>query len=95
MRHARPEALDELEPLLRQLRLVPGLSERSRGVFYRGSKAFLHFHEDPSGMHADVRLGDDFERHRVETEDERTAFLELVRQSADRPGGTAMARGPS
>ena len=26
-----------------------GLAERSRGVFYRRSRAFLHFHEDPAG----------------------------------------------
>ena len=56
MRHARSEALNELEPLLEQLRLVPGVVERGRGVFYRGSKAFLHFHEDPAGSYADVRI---------------------------------------
>jgi N-acetylglutamate synthase-like GNAT family acetyltransferase len=79
VRHARAPALDELEPLLQQLRHQPGLVERSRGVFYRASRAFLHFHEDPSGLHADVRLGDDFERVRVETDDERTVLLTRVR----------------
>jgi hypothetical protein len=71
--------LDGLEPLLLRLREVPGLVERKRGVFYRGSKAFLHFHEDPTGLHADVRLDTDFERFRVETDDERAALLERVR----------------
>ena len=59
MRHATSEALDELEPLLERLRSEPGLVEKRRGVFYRRSKAFLHFHEDPSGLHADVRLGEE------------------------------------
>ena len=65
--------------MLEEIRRVPGLTERSRGVFYRGSRAFLHFHEDPSGMHADVRFADDFERYRVETGAEQEALLELLR----------------
>ena len=83
MRHARSDALDELEPLLAQLRQVPGLVERTRGVFYRRSKAFLHFHEDPSGHHADVRLGDEFERLRVQTADERARLLAHVRAACE------------
>jgi hypothetical protein len=79
VRHAGSEALDQLEPLLEELRRVPGLVERTRGVFSRRSRAFLHFHEDPSGLHADVRVGDDFERFRVQTPDERVRLLTLVR----------------
>lgn len=79
MRHATTEALDQLEPLLAQLRLVPGLVEKSRGVFYRRSRAFLHFHEDPSGLFADVRFGQDFERIRVESDAERDALMSRIR----------------
>lgn len=78
MRHARSAALDDLEPLLSGLRRVDGLVERSRGVFYRRSKAFLHFHEDPTGLHADVRIAEDFERVRVETPAEREALLARI-----------------
>jgi hypothetical protein len=81
VRHARSDALDELEPLLAELRGMPGLVERKRGVFYRRSRAFLHFHEDVSGLHADVRLTDDFERLRVQTVDERARLLGLVRSA--------------
>ena len=56
MKHAGAVALQAIEPLLTRLRGLPGLVERSPGCFYKGSKAFLHFHEDPSGTHADVRL---------------------------------------
>ena len=66
MRHARSDALDQLEPFLEELRRVPGLVEKRRGVFYRRSSAFLHIHEDASGLHADVRVAGDFERFRVE-----------------------------
>jgi hypothetical protein len=79
MKHAGPEALDKLEELLEELRSTAGLVEKKRGVFYRKSKAFLHFHEDPSGLHVDVRVGADFERLRVETKKERAALLALVR----------------
>jgi hypothetical protein len=79
MRHARAAALDELEPMLAELRSIGGLTERSRGVFYRGSRAFLHFHEDPTGTHVDVRLTDDFERHRVQSRAEQRAVVTRVR----------------
>jgi hypothetical protein len=79
MRHARPEALDRLEPLLVSLRALPGLNERARGVFYRKSKAFLHFHEDGEDLYADVRLaGADFQRLRVTSQKERAALLKAV-----------------
>jgi hypothetical protein len=78
VRHAGAGALDDLEPFLDRLRAVPGLVERTRGVFYRRSRAFLHFHEDPSGLHADVRLGPDFRRFRVDTAEEREALLQRI-----------------
>jgi hypothetical protein len=93
VRHARGEALDELEPLLAALRDLPALRERSRGVFYRGGHAFLHFHEDPTGLHADVRLAKDLERFRVQTSRERDALLARVRRAlAPAPVGTPLAR---
>ena len=67
MKHAGAAALDALEPLLGRLRALPGLKEKSRGVFYRGSRAFLHFHEDPTGFYADLRnAAGDFDRFRLD-----------------------------
>jgi hypothetical protein len=79
VRHARDEDLDQLEPLLAELRTVAGLREKTRGNFSRGSRAFLHFHADPSGLYADVRLGDEFERFRVTTPREQRTLLERIR----------------
>lgn len=63
MKHAGPQALDRLEPLIARIRALPGLTEKARGTFYRKSRAFLHFHEDSEGLFADIRVeGDDFER---------------------------------
>jgi hypothetical protein len=83
MRHAGPQALDALEPLLARLRIVPGLREKGRGVFYAGSRAALHFHEDPAGLFADVRLpgAADFERVDVTGEAGREEVLSRLRGS--------------
>lgn len=83
MRHARDEALDQLEPLLARLRRIDGLREKSRGIFYRGSRAFLHFHEDPAGIFADIRCADgrDFDRVKVDDAEARDA---LVRAAIER-----------
>jgi hypothetical protein len=82
VRHVSAAGLDELDDVLSELRGVDGLKEKSRGVFYRGSRAFLHFHEDPSGLYADVRLDADFERMRVTTKAERKRLLSAVRVAA-------------
>jgi len=75
MKHAGPEALSALGALLDEIRRGEGIVERRPGVFYRKGRAFLHFHEDSSGLHADMRLGAAWERVRVETRAERRALL--------------------
>lgn len=80
MKHAGEQALDALEPLIAELRTFSGMVERKRGVFYRKSKAFLHFHEDPAGLFADLRAaeGGDFDRYEVSTPDARRALIAIV-----------------
>lgn len=65
MKHAGAAALDQLEELLTELRARSWLKEKTRGVFYHGGKAWLHFHDDPSGLYADIRQGDAWGRFRV------------------------------
>lgn len=81
MKHASTSTLDALEALLADLRALPGLVERSRGVFYRRGRAFLHFHEDPKGLFADIRdaEGDDFERIDVTAEPGRRRLVAIAR----------------
>jgi len=87
LRHATPAALDQLDELLATLRAVPGLREKSRGTFYRGSKAFLHFHEDPAGMFADLRVADAFDRYRVTTKREQAELVRRVRAALTTTSG--------
>jgi len=78
VKHAGPAALDALEPLLARVRAIPSLKEKARGTFYLRSRACLHFHEDPSGLYADLRLaGDDFTRLPVSSPTDQD---ELMRQ---------------
>lgn len=82
MRHARAETLDALEPLLVELRAFAFLTERQRGVFYRGARAWLHFHEDPSGTFADVKSGGDWVRFNVAGAAGRDALLSVLGRQA-------------
>ncbi len=79
MKHAGPDTLAELDSLLRKIRAHPALVERTPGCFYRKSKAYLHFHEDPSGIYADIKLGvTGFTRVKVTTPTEQAHLLSLI-----------------
>ena len=95
MRHATDIALDAVEPLLRQLRAVDGIQERKRGVFYRRSSAFLHFHEDPAGFFADVRLDGTWSRVDVTRSADRTKLVRLVRDELAKSGSPLPPRAGS
>jgi hypothetical protein len=79
VRHATAETIAQLDDLLGALRSIDGLEETRPGAFSRGSRAFLHFHDDPSGIYADVRFETDFDRVRVTTEREQRALVARVR----------------
>jgi hypothetical protein len=81
VRHATQEDLDRLEALLAELRGLPQLRERKRGYFSRGSRAFLHFHEEAGDYYVDVRLGSEFQRMKVTSGSEQAEFLLQVREA--------------
>ena len=78
MRHAGPATLARIEPLLEELRARPALQERRPGVFHLQARAFLHFHDDPTGVFADVRLTGEFVRLPVTTRSEQADLLERI-----------------
>ena len=79
MKHATPKTLDAIEPLLAGIRKFAGLRERQRGIFYKKSIAYLHFHEDPAGLFADVKLGGGWKRLDVSTSRAKRELLSAVR----------------
>jgi hypothetical protein len=84
MKHAGETALDQLHDLLSRLRRQKGLAERKRGVFYRAAAAFLHFHEGPEELFADVRTDSEWERFPVNTRAQRRALLVKVKTQLGR-----------
>jgi hypothetical protein len=75
MKHAGREALEQIEPVLKEIRKLDGVKEKTPGAFYRGSIAFLHFHEDPAGMFADLKIDGDFQRFPINTTTQTQALL--------------------
>jgi hypothetical protein len=81
VRHATEGDLDRIEALLAELRGLAQLRERKRGYFSRGSRAFLHFHEDAGDLYVDVRLDREFQRMKVTSRSEQADFLSRVREA--------------
>ena len=81
MRHATQEDLDRLAELLAELRELRQLRERKPGYYSRGSRAFLHFHEDAGDLYADVKLDGAFQRMKVTSNDEQADFLARVQRA--------------
>ena len=69
MAHANEAALQPLLPLLRQLREIKPLREKSLGIFYLKGSAFLHFHDAAGTLVADLKKagGSGFDRYPVDT----------------------------
>jgi hypothetical protein len=82
MRHARKETLDQIEPLLNDLRALPGIRERKHGIFYRGAVAFLHFHEDPAGLFADLKVNGKWQRMQADTTTQQARVLKAATAAA-------------
>lgn len=86
MKHAGESALAQIGPLLLELRTMDGLMEKRPGVFYRKSAAFLHFHEDPVGIFADVRIDGAWQRLPVNTAAECRSLLRTARLNSSESG---------
>jgi hypothetical protein len=82
MRHAGAAALDRLDGLLQQVRRRhPQLKERKRGAFYRGGQGWLHFHEDPAGLFADLKVDGEWTRFAVDTAAGRKVLLQRLERT--------------
>ena len=81
MKHAGPETLKQLEPLIVRIRLLGALREKTPGAFYVKSSAMLHFHEDPGGIFADVKRDGQWFRLPVNTPGEQNRLIRLLTES--------------
>jgi hypothetical protein len=78
VKHATNAALKGLSELLDQIRIRSRLQEKRPGIFYKDSKSLLHFHEDPAGLFADLRTGDNFDRYPVNNRSEWQRLLAAI-----------------
>jgi hypothetical protein len=79
VKHAGPDTFSRLTEFLGELRQRPLLREKSTGIFYIKATAFLHFHDDTSGIFADVKLDQTgYSRCRVSTRSEQKALLKKI-----------------
>jgi hypothetical protein len=92
MKHATAAALQHLSELLDGIRIKAGVREKGFGIFYRKSKSFLHFHEDPAGLFADLNGGTNFDRYPVNTEQERQTLLSAIDRALDSGDQKAAAK---
>ncbi len=79
MKHATEETFQYISDFLQEIReYVPPLKEKKLGTFYYKSSAFLHFHDDPSGVFADLKVEGEWVRYRVMEESEKAILLETI-----------------
>ena len=89
MKHADAATLAALSDLIESLRTRNVLVEKRLGIFYTKGRAFLHFHQDPAGLFADLRDGGDWQRFPVNKPDECARLLAAVDRVLARRQGTA------
>jgi len=78
MKHTDVRALEAVSDLVENLRRRGILVEKPLGTFYTNGQAFLHFHKNPTGLFADLRQGDDWQRFPVNHPDECESLLAAV-----------------
>jgi hypothetical protein len=62
----------------RSVRDNPLVKEKSPGAFYIKGRAWLNFHEDPEGIFADIRPGDEWTRFRLFKQDEKSRLMTII-----------------
>lgn len=84
MPHASAETLATLQPVIRALRDIKLLRERTPGAFYLRTMAFVHFHEGDGHVWADLKAlsGTGFERYALATPAEQRRFVDEAKRRA-------------
>ena len=84
MKHAGAAALDRAQSLLKDIRKREGLKEKTRGNFYRASRAFLHFHDEQGLLSVDLKKagGMGFERYPLDTPAQQRKLVDDAKRRA-------------
>ena len=84
MAHADAEALEPVQPLLRQLRDIKSLKEVKPGIFHCRGAAFVHFHDEQGVLVADLKKpgGSGFDRYPLDTPPAQRKLVDDARRRA-------------
>src|SRR5262249_42200683 len=80
MERAGSSTLDRIASLLEEIRAYSVLREKTAGHFYLNGREILHFHDDPTGIFADVRLSEGFVRLPVTSAVEQAELLGRIEE---------------
>jgi hypothetical protein len=82
MGRATKATLQQLDPWLDEVRGlgIDGLVEKANGAFYQRRVGILHFHEDPTGVAADVKVQGEWQRVPIDRAAGRRKVVQLLRQ---------------
>ncbi len=86
MARAEADALQKLQPVLRQLREIKGVQETRPGIFYARRDAFIHFHDEAGALFADLKKagGAGFDRYPLETAAQQRKLVDDAKLRAKR-----------
>jgi len=80
MKHADQITLAGLQDLLQAIRQFGGLKEKTPGSFYYKAGGFVHFHQDPAGLFADLKIAGQWQRFKISTLSEQEVLLAEIAQ---------------
>jgi len=82
VKHAGTDAIEALALLLAAIRRdKTGIIEKKPGTFFRKGRGLLHFHEDPTGLFADLKIDGAWRRFPVNLPRETATFLNVWRRA--------------
>jgi hypothetical protein len=83
MGRATKSTIEALAPLYEEVRAhcIPGLEIKANGAVYQKRNGILHFHEDATGVQADVKVNGEWQRIEVNAAAGRRKVVALLRSN--------------
>ncbi len=77
--HATEKQLEKEKRFLKEIRKIPELKEKKKGVFYIKNSAFLHFHFFDGKLFFDLKKGKKWQRIKIpKTKPETTEKINII-----------------
>lgn len=80
MKHASPDTIQSISKYLNNIRNIQTLKEKKEGIFYKGTLAFIHFHEDNNKIFADLKINKEWQRFSVNNDNEWNDFFYKIKE---------------